>query len=64
MYCVYNNFTPRLEEWNECLGEDKEHAKKEILRILREQKVSLSQTRCLFFDILSEIEDDNPVTLE
>lgn len=37
--------------------------KKMILSILKEQKVSLSQTREIFESILIEIEDKNPITL-
>ena len=53
----------RVQEWNKELGEDLEHAKKAILAILKDQKVSLSKIRCLFNDILRDIEDNNPVTL-
>lgn len=53
----------RTREWNLELGENSEYAKKAILAILKEQKVSLSKIRCLFNDILTEIEDKNPITL-
>ena len=49
--------------WNKEFDEDIEKAKKAILDILKEQKVSLSKTRFLFRYILEEIEDNNPITL-
>lgn len=52
---------PRTIEWQ--TGEDIEYAKKAILAILKEQKVSLSKTRRLFNWVLREIEDENPITL-
>ena len=51
----------RTTEWDN--EEDFEYTKKEILSILKEQKVSLSKVRCLFNDILIDIEDDNPVNI-
>ena len=53
----------RMIEWNPLTGENHEYAKKAILAILKEQKVSLSKVRRLFKDILEDIEDNNPVTL-
>lgn len=53
----------RMTEWNKELGEDREHAKKAILAILKDQKVSLSKIRALFNDILRDIEDNNPISL-
>ena len=53
----------RTTLWDKDLGEDFETVKKEILFILKEQKVSLSKIRCLFNVILREIEDNNPITL-
>ena len=53
----------RVQEWNKELGEDIDFTKKAILVILKDQKVSLSKVRCLFNDILRDIEDNNPVTL-
>lgn len=53
----------RMVVWNPADGEDFEYAKKEILAILKEQKVSLSKVRALFNDILEDIEDNNPITL-
>ena len=53
--------TPREIVWGE--NEDFNYAKKAILSILKEEKVSLSKVRCLFNDILKDIEDNNPVTL-
>lgn len=53
--------TQRVMEWDEDTGEDFEYAKKAILDILKSQKVSLSKARCLFNDILRDIEDNNPI---
>ena len=53
----------RIVEWNKELGEDRDYAKKEILEILKNQRVSLSKIRALFNDILREIEDNNPINL-
>ena len=53
----------RTVEWNKELGEDCDYAKKEILKILKDQRVSLSKIRALFNDILREIEDNNPINL-
>lgn len=54
---------PRMIEWNDDLGEDFDYTKKAILTILKEQNVSLSKIRCLFNDILRDIEDNNPIVL-
>ena len=53
----------RIVEWNKELGEDCDYAKKAILEILKDQKVSLSKVRCLFNNILRDIEDNNPISL-
>jgi len=53
----------RTREWNPELGENYEYTKKAILAILKEQKVSLSKVRCLFIDVLRDIEDKNIVSL-
>lgn len=45
------------------VNEDFEYAKKEILSILKERKVSLSKTRRLFNCILDEGEDNNSIAL-
>ena len=45
----------RTVEWNKELGEDRDYAKKAILAILKDQKVSLSKVRALFNDVLREI---------
>lgn len=55
----YNTY--RMIEWNAELGEDMEYSKKEILRILKQQKVSLSKIRTLFNSILKDVEDNNPI---
>ena len=57
-----NYYYTRKPEWNKELGEDINYAKKAILVILKEQKVSLSKARTLFNKILEEIEDLNPIT--
>lgn len=54
----------RMTEWDSYSGENIVYAKKAILTILKEQKVSLSKTRTLFNRILEEIEDNNPITLQ
>lgn len=53
----------RTVMWNIDLNENWDYAKKAILTILKEEKVSLSKTRCLFNSILRDIEDNNPITL-
>ena len=53
---------PRELPWGRDSGEV-EKTKKVILDILKEQKVSLSETRYLFHCILEDIEDKNPITL-
>ena len=53
--------TYKTIEWSN--GDSLEHTKKEIISILREQKVSLSRTRFLFNLILEEIEDKNPISI-
>ena len=53
----------RTIEWNKELDEDRDYAKKAILSILKDQKVSLSKIRALFNDILRDIEDNNPLSL-
>ncbi len=58
---MFENNLPRMIEWHE--GEDFEHAKKAILSILKDEKVSLSKIRSLFSSILNTIEDENPITL-
>lgn len=53
----------RVTEWDKNKGEDLECVKKEILSILKEQKVGLSKVRLLFNIILEEIEDKNPINI-
>lgn len=43
--------------------QNEELIKKMILSILKEQKVSLSQARGIFEDIINTIEDKNPICL-
>ena len=57
----FNNY--RMIEWDMNKGEDFDFAKKAILAILKEEKVSLSKIRCLFNSILRDIEDNNPINL-
>lgn len=49
--------------WNPDIGEDFDKVKLEILRLLREQKVSLTKIRFLFDDIITAIEEQNPTIL-
>lgn len=49
--------------WDPNKGEDFNNTKTEILLLLKAQKVSLSKIRFLFDEIISEIEDQNPITL-
>ncbi len=44
-------------------NQDSEYIEKMILLILKEQKVSLSQTRSIFNHLLERIEDDNIINL-
>lgn len=53
----------RTIPWNADLDENFNYTKKAILEILKEQKVSLSKVRCLFNNILKDIEDNNPISL-
>ena len=59
---MVENSIPRTLQWDSNIGEDFDFAKKAILKILKDQKVSLSKTRTLFNKILEEIEDSNPIT--
>lgn len=51
------------KSWNPNNGEDFDKAKIEILNILKAQKVSLTKIRFLFDEIITEIEDKNPINL-
>ena len=44
-------------------NQDIEYIEKTILDVLKEQKVSLSQTRAIFNNILAKIEDENAINL-
>lgn len=57
------NYVLREKEWDNEKGEDINKTKKVILTILKDQKVSLSQTVILFNKIIEEIEDNNPITI-
>lgn len=60
---MYEENNYRTNEWNIDEGENIDTATKAILKILNENKVSLSKTRCLFDHIILKIEDENPITL-
>lgn len=49
--------------WNPNDGEDFNGTKAEILKLLKEQKVSLTKIRFLFDCIITEIEEKNPINL-
>lgn len=51
------------KEWNPNDGEDFNGTKAEILKLLKEQKVSLTKIRFLFDSIITEIEEQNPINL-
>lgn len=51
----------RMKELNE--NQNGEYIKEMILLALKEQKVSLSQARAIFTDILNKIEDENIINL-
>lgn len=44
-------------------GQNIDYIEKTILTVLKEQKVSLSQTRVIFNRILTKIEDKNLITI-
>lgn len=44
-------------------NQDMKHIEKTILDVLKEQKLSLSQTRAIFNHILAKIEDKNAINL-
>jgi len=52
-----------MYSFKELEGNKEENIEKLILSILKEQKVSLAQTRTVFNHILYKIEMDNPITL-
>lgn len=60
---MYENNGYRTLPWNQNIGEDIGMAKTEILAILKTQKVSLTKIRFLFDEIITEIEDKNPINL-
>lgn len=51
------------KSWNPNNGEDFDRTKVEILRLLKEQKVSLAKIRFIFDDIITDIEDNSPINL-
>lgn len=59
MYCEKYNTKP----WNPNEGENFAKTKTEILNIIKAQKVSLEKIRFLFDDIVTEIEEKNPINL-
>lgn len=60
---MYGEKNYRIKEWDEDRLENIDNAKKEILEILKKQKVSLSKTRFLFDNIINDIEDRNPINI-
>lgn len=55
------NILPRMTELRS--DQDGDYIKETILIILKKQKVSLSQARCIFNNILETIEDKNVINL-
>lgn len=51
----------KIYTFKELKCEQEEYIEKIILLLLKEQKVSLAQTRCVFNHILNKIEMDNPI---
>lgn len=49
--------------WNSNNGEDFDKTKTEILKLFKDQRVSLSKIRFIFDDIITEIEEQNPINL-
>lgn len=58
-----NTSETRELSWDSDMGEDVYKAKRDVLNILKEHKVSISKTRYLFNKILREIEDNNPINI-
>lgn len=54
---------PNTDYWNYCDTEKAKNIKKMILSILKEQKISLSETNYIFQNILEDIEKNNPITI-
>lgn len=54
---------PQEDMWDSEEGKFFNESKEKILLILKEQKISLSEARYLFNNILSDIERHNPVIL-
>jgi len=63
MYAFDNENVYRVREWEIDKGEDIEKAKKEVFPIINKYKIPLSKVRCLFIDILRDIEDKNIISL-
>lgn len=61
MITIVNNLLPRMIDLKP--EQNEEYMEEMILLILKEQKVSLSQARGLFNDILNKIEDKNIIDL-
>ena len=60
---MYRENNYRIKECDEDRLENIDNTKKEILEILKKQKVSLSKTRFLFDIIIDDIEDRNPINI-
>ena len=52
-----NDFLPRMKDLSPT--QDQEYIEKMILLVLKEQKVSLSQARAIFCNLIWRIEDEN-----
>lgn len=60
---MYGIKEPRCIERDSEIDRAFKYTKKEILSVLKDQKVSLSRARTLFKDILDDIENNNVITL-
>ena len=58
---LFMNMQPRTDTLYD--AQDYSHIEKTILSVLKEEKVSLSQTRYIFERILNKIEDKNIINL-
>ena len=56
-----SDFLPRMKDLSP--GQDQEYIEKMILLVLKEQKVSLSQARAIFRNLIWRIEDENIINI-
>ncbi len=56
----FNTSQPLMKELNP-MEHDIHYLEKTILSVLKEEKVSLAEARCLFNGILRQIEENNPI---